>query len=67
MSSVAIAWAVLESGGGATGLGIVFTAGVVSQVVMLPAARSTARRAGEDDARTTGVTAPDLIRPGSRP
>jgi hypothetical protein len=35
MSTVAIAWAVLESGFSATGLGLVFTANVVSQVVLL--------------------------------
>jgi len=46
MSAVAIAWAVLESGGGATGLGFVFTAGVVSQVVMLPFAGAVADRLG---------------------
>ncbi|MGH3255368.1 MAG: MFS transporter [Streptosporangiaceae bacterium] len=46
MSSVAIAWAVLESGKGATGLGFVFTAGVVSQVVMLPLAGAVADRLG---------------------
>jgi MFS family permease len=46
MSSVAVAWAVLESGGGATGLGFVFTAGVVSQVVMLPLAGAVADRLG---------------------
>jgi hypothetical protein len=31
MFTVAIAWAVLDSGMGATGLGYVFTAGVVPQ------------------------------------
>ena len=36
ISTVAIARAVLDSGGGATGLGYVFAAGVVSQVVLLP-------------------------------
>jgi MFS family permease len=46
MSAVAIAWAVLESGGGATGLGFVFTAGVVAQVVMLPFAGAVADRLG---------------------
>jgi MFS family permease len=46
MSSVAIAWAVLESGAGATGLGVVFTAGVVSQVVLLPFAGAVADRLG---------------------
>jgi len=46
MSTVAIAWAVLDSGAGATGLGFVFTAGVVSQVVMLPLAGAVADRLG---------------------
>jgi MFS family permease len=46
MSTVAIAWAVLDSGGRATGLGFVFTAGVVSQVVMLPFAGAVADRLG---------------------
>jgi MFS family permease len=46
MSAVAIAFAVLDSGGGATGLGFVFTAGVVSQVVMLPFAGAVADRLG---------------------
>jgi MFS family permease len=46
MSTVAIAFAVLDSGGRATGLGFVFTAGVVSQVVMLPFAGAVADRLG---------------------
>jgi MFS family permease len=46
MSTVAIAWAVLDSGAGATGLGYVFTAGVVSQVLMLPLAGAVADRLG---------------------
>ncbi|HEY6297797.1 MAG TPA: MFS transporter [Streptosporangiaceae bacterium] len=46
MSAVAIAFAVLDNGGGATGLGFVFTAGVVSQVVMLPFAGAVADRLG---------------------
>src|SRR5262249_57752101 len=46
MSTVAIAWAVLDSGAGATGLGYVFAAGVVSQVLMLPLAGAVAHRPG---------------------
>jgi hypothetical protein len=46
MSTVAIAWAVLETGASATGLGYVFTAGVVSQVVLLPFAGAVADRLG---------------------
>jgi MFS family permease len=46
MSTVAIAWAVLDSGAGATGLGYVFAAGVVSQVLMLPLAGAVADRLG---------------------
>ena len=38
MSTVAIAWAVLESGASATGLGYVFAAAVVPQVLLLAAA-----------------------------
>ena len=36
MSAVAIAWAVLDNGGSATDLGVVFAANVVPQVLMLP-------------------------------
>src|SRR5436190_3075869 len=46
MSTVAIAWAVLDSGAGATGLGYVFAAGVVSQVLTLPLAGAVADRLG---------------------
>jgi MFS family permease len=46
MSSVAIAWAVLDSGGSATGLGYVFTANVVPQVLLLPLAGAIADRLG---------------------
>jgi MFS family permease len=58
MSTVAIAWAVLESGAGATGLGFVFTAGVVSQVVMLPLAGAVADRLG----RRRVMLAADVLR-----
>jgi MFS family permease len=46
MSTVAIAWAVLDSGAGATGLGYVFAAGVVPQVLVLPVAGAAADRFG---------------------
>ena len=46
MSIVAIAWAVLDSGTSATGLGYVFAAGVVPQVLMLPVAGAVADRLG---------------------
>jgi MFS family permease len=46
MSTVAIAWAVLDNGGSATGLGFVFAANVVSQVLMLPVAGALADRLG---------------------
>jgi MFS family permease len=36
MSTAAIAWAMLDNGGSATGLGLVFAANVVSQVLTLP-------------------------------
>ena len=42
MSTVAIAWAVLDNGGSATGLGLVFGANVVSQVLTLPFAGAIA-------------------------
>src|SRR5215831_1839648 len=46
MSTVAIAWAVLDSGAGATGLGYVFAAGVVPQVLLLAVAGAVADRLG---------------------
>ena len=46
MSPVAIAWAVLDSGTSATGLGYVFAAGVVPQVLVLPIAGAVADRLG---------------------
>src|SRR6478609_1671810 len=46
MSAVAIARAVLDDGGGATGLGFVFAASVVSQVLTLPVAGAVADRLG---------------------
>jgi MFS family permease len=46
MSAVAIAFAVLESGHSATGLGFVFTATVVPQVLLLPVAGAIADRLG---------------------
>jgi MFS family permease len=58
MSTVAIAFAVLDSGGRATGLGFVFTAGVVSQVVMLPLAGAVADRLG----RRRVMLAADVLR-----
>jgi MFS family permease len=58
MSTVAIAWAVLDSGAGATGLGFVFTAAVVSQVVMLPLAGAVADRLG----RRRVMLAADMLR-----
>ena len=58
MSTVAIAWAVLDSGGGATGLGYVFSAGVVSQVLMLAFAGAIADRLG----RRRVMLAADVLR-----
>jgi hypothetical protein len=46
MSTVAIAWAVLDSGASATGLGVVFAAAVVPQVLVLPVAGAIADRFG---------------------
>src|SRR6516162_9942970 len=58
MSTVAIAWAVLDSGVSATGLGLVFTATVVSQVVLLPLAGAIADRLG----RRRVMLAADVLR-----
>jgi len=44
MSTVAIAWAVLDSGGSPTALGLVFAAGVVPQVLLLAVADRLGRR-----------------------
>jgi MFS family permease len=46
MSTVAIAWAVLDNGGSATSLGYVFAAGVVPQVLLLAFAGAVADRFG---------------------
>jgi MFS family permease len=58
MSTVAIAWAVLDSGHGATGLGFVFAAGVVPQVLLLPLAGVVADRLG----RRRVMLAADAVR-----
>jgi MFS family permease len=58
MSSVAIAWAVLDSRVSATGLGLVFTANVVPQVLMLPLAGAIADRFG----RRRVMLAADVLR-----
>ena len=58
MSTVAIAWAVLDSGLSATGLGLVFAANVVSQVVLLPLAGAIADRLG----RRRVMLAADVLR-----
>jgi hypothetical protein len=62
MSTVAIAWAVLDSGMSATGLGYVFTAGVVPQVLLLPLAGVIADRFG----RRRVMIAADLLRCGTQ-
>jgi MFS family permease len=46
MSTVAIAWAVLDSGANATGLGFVFAAAVVPQVLLMAIAGAIADRLG---------------------
>ncbi len=46
MSTVAIAWAVLDSGASATGLGYVFAAAVVPQVLLMAIAGAVADRLG---------------------
>jgi MFS family permease len=58
MSSVAIAWAVLDSGASATGLGFVFAANVVPQVLLMPLAGAIADRLG----RRRVMLAADLLR-----
>jgi MFS family permease len=62
MSTVAIAWAVLDNGGSATGLGFVFAANVVSQVLMLPFAGAIADRLG----RRRVMLAADVLRCGAQ-
>jgi MFS family permease len=62
MSTVAIAWAVLDSGGSATGLGYVFAASVVPQVLLLPLAGAVADRLGR---RRVMLTA-DVLRGGAQ-
>ena len=58
MSSVAVAWAVLDSRVSATGLGVVFTANVVPQVLLLPLAGAIADRLG----RRRVMLAADVLR-----
>ena len=62
MSTVAIAWAVLDSGGSATSLGFVFAAGVVPQVLLLPFAGAVADRLG----RRRVMLAADVLRCGAQ-
>jgi MFS family permease len=62
MSTVAIAWAVLDNGGNATGLGLVFAANVVSQVLILPFAGAIADRLG----RRRVMLAADVLRCGAQ-
>src|SRR5215468_2983368 len=62
MSAVAIAWAVLDNGGSATGLGSVFAANVVAQVLLLPFAGAVADRLG----RRRVMLAADVLRSGAQ-
>jgi MFS family permease len=62
MSTVAIAWAVLDNGASATGLGVVFTATVVPQVLLLPLAGAIADRLG----RRRVMIGADLLRCGGQ-
>ena len=62
MSTVAIAFAVLDSKIGATGLGLVFAANVVSQVVLLPVSGAIADRLG----RRRVMLAADALRFGAQ-
>ena len=58
MSTVAIAWAVLDSGVSATGLGLVFSATVIPQVLLLPLAGAVADRLG----RRRAMIGADVLR-----
>ena len=58
MSTVAIAWAVLDNNGSATGLGYVFAAAVVPQVLLLAFAGAVADRLG----RRRVMLAADVLR-----
>jgi MFS family permease len=62
MSTVAIAWAVLDSGASATGLGYVFAADVVPQVILMPFAGAVADRVG----RRRVMLAADALRCGAQ-
>jgi MFS family permease len=53
MSTVAIAWAVLDSGANATGLGYVFAAAVVPQVLLMAIAGAIADRLGRHQVMLT--------------
>jgi MFS family permease len=62
MSTVAIAWAVLDSGGSPTALGLVFAAGVVPQVLLLAFAGAVADRLG----RRRVMLSADVLRCGAQ-
>ena len=62
MSTVAIAFAVLDNGGRATGLGFVFAANVVPQVLTLPFAGAISDRLG----RRRVMLAADMLRCGAQ-
>jgi MFS family permease len=62
MSTVAIAFAVLDSKVSATGLGLVFTANVVPQVLLLPLAGAVADRVG----RRWVMLGADVLRCGAQ-
>jgi MFS family permease len=62
MSTVAIAFAVLDSRASATGLGVVFAANVVPQVLLLPLAGAIADRFG----RRRVMLAADVLRCGAQ-
>jgi MFS family permease len=62
MSTVAIAFAVLDSKIGATGLGLVFATNVVSQVALLPVSGAIADRLG----RRRVMLAADVLRFGAQ-
>jgi MFS family permease len=62
MSTVAVAWAVLDNGGSASGLGYVMAANVVPQVILLAFAGAVADRFG----RRRVMLAADVLRCGAQ-
>ena len=71
LSTVAVAWAVMESGVSASGLGYVLAAGVVPQVILLAVAGAVADRLGRRCSRAgprygCSSCSPGCVVPGRR-